>query len=75
MDFLAGDKLHEFETKSYSDNFLNYNILNRKKVIGRYFLKNEKMDVGLIEIYDVKLQKKLGFSNLNLINGKQINTL
>jgi len=74
LRIISNEKKYDFDLKAYSESYLKFNILNRKKVIGRFFVVNNGENYT-IEIYDNKTIKKLGFEIIKLSNKIEVKSL
>ena len=74
LRIISKEKKYDFDLKSYSESYLKFNILNRKKVIGKFFVVNNGENYT-IEIYDNKVIKKLGFEIIKLSNKIEVKSL
>ena len=75
LRIISNEKKYDFDLKIYSESYLKFNILNRKKVVGRLFVVNYDAEKYTIEIYDNKIIKKLGFEIVNLSNEIEVKNL
>jgi len=75
LKIISNEKKYDFDLKIYSESYLKFNILNRKKVVGRLFVVNDDTENYTIEIYDNKIIKKLGFETVNLSKGIEVKIL
>lgn len=75
LNIISNEKKYDFDLKMYSESYLKFNILNRKKVVGRLFVVNDDTENYTLEIYDNKIIKKLGFDTANLSKGIEVKIL